>query len=198
MDEQQKRKYIKRYFKKCIRINGVQNAIVFNRLGIPKRSTFDRAETIRLVGFFDDLLLKIKLAIQIIDDGDQFVSVRLRTNKFEIFISKDLDDIYFVVFQNANGTRYNIPIFHIHKTFSFKQWNRSINKFHAVFLFLLSSCSTSFVYFVEKIHTTRFKPEIYSKRSSSSSSSEKTTESKQRRQNKQIRTEKTFTFLIIL
>lgn len=104
MDEEQKRKYIKKYYQKCLRINGVQNAIVFNSLGIPKHSTFNRDETIRSVGLFDELLLKVNLAIQIIGNGnDQFISVRLRTHKFEIFISKDLNDIYFVVFQNANG-----------------------------------------------------------------------------------------------
>lgn len=104
LDEEQKRKYIKKYYQKCLRINGVQNAIVFNSLGIPKHSTFNRDETIRSVGLFDELLLKVNLAIQIIGNGnDQFISVRLRTHKFEIFISKDLNDIYFVVFQNANG-----------------------------------------------------------------------------------------------
>lgn len=104
LDEEQKRNYIKKYYQKCLRINGVRNAIVFNSLGIPKHSTFNRDETIRSVGLFDELLLKVNLAIQIIGNGnDQFISVRLRTHKFEIFISKDLNDIYFVVFQNANG-----------------------------------------------------------------------------------------------
>lgn len=105
LDEDKKRQYIKRYFRKCLRIKGVQNAIVFNSLGIPKQSTFDRDETIRSVGLFDDLLLKVKLAIQVIDTNDQFISVRVRTHKFEIFITKDLNDIYFVIFQNANGNK---------------------------------------------------------------------------------------------
>lgn len=103
MDHNQKRKYVKYYFRKCLRIRGVQNAIVFNSLGIPVHSTFDRAETITSIGLFDELLQKVRRAIQLINTDDQFMSIRLRTHKFEIFITKDLDDMYFVIFQNAKG-----------------------------------------------------------------------------------------------
>lgn len=105
MDAASKRKYIEHYFRKCLRIKGVQNAIVFNSLGIPKHSTFEHRETIRSIGLFDDLILKVNVAIHLTSPDDQFgfVSIRLRTHKFEIFISKDLNDIYFVIFQNAKG-----------------------------------------------------------------------------------------------
>lgn len=103
LNETQKRKYIQRYYRKCLRIKGVQNAIVYNSLGIPKHSTFSRSETIRTIGLFDELLLKVKRAIQIISPGDQLVSIRLRTQKFEIFIATDLNDMYFVIFQSADG-----------------------------------------------------------------------------------------------
>lgn len=76
---------------------------MFNSLGIPKQSTFDSNETIRAIGLFDELILKVEHAMGLIRSGDQFVSIRLRTRKFEIFIAKDLDDIYFVIFQNAKG-----------------------------------------------------------------------------------------------
>lgn len=76
---------------------------MFNSLGIPKQSTFNYSETIRAIGLFDELILKVKHAIELIRNGDQFVSIRLRTHKFEISIAKDLDGIYFVIFQNAKG-----------------------------------------------------------------------------------------------
>lgn len=103
LSKTEKRKYIEQYFRKCLRIKGVQNAIVFNSLGVPKKSTFEKAETIRSIGLFDDLIFKVRRAIQLINTDDQFVSIRLRTQKFEIFISLDLDDIYFVIFQNVQG-----------------------------------------------------------------------------------------------
>lgn len=103
MDETTKRKYIEYYFRKCLRIKGVKNAIVFNSLGVPKHSTFESKITVRSVGLFDDLILKVKRAIHITNPDDQFASIRLHTTKFEIFISKDFDDIYFVIFQNAKG-----------------------------------------------------------------------------------------------
>lgn len=101
--EAQKRKYIQRYYRKCLRIKGVQNAIVYNSLGIPKHSTFDHSETIRTIGLFDELILKVKRSIQFISPGDEFASIRLRTHKFEIIIAVDLNDVYFAIFQNANG-----------------------------------------------------------------------------------------------
>lgn len=106
LSKAEKRKYIEQYFRKCLRIEGVQNAIVFNSLGVPKQSTFEKAETIRAIGLFDDLIFKVKRAIQLINTDDQFVSIRLRTQKFEIFISLDLNDIYFVIFQNVQGIWY--------------------------------------------------------------------------------------------
>lgn len=107
LDKTTKRKYIEKYFRKCLRIKGVQNAIVFNSLGIPLHSTFEKGETIRAIGLLDDLIFKVRRAIQLIHTDDQFVSIRLRTNEFEILISKDLDDIYFVIFQNAKGKYCN-------------------------------------------------------------------------------------------
>lgn len=103
LDAATKRKYLEHYFRKCLRIKGVQGAIVFNSEGVPKHSTFEHCETIRSIGLFDDLILKVNIAIHMTQPDDQFVSIRLRTHKFEIFISKDLDDIYFVIFQNAKG-----------------------------------------------------------------------------------------------
>lgn len=103
LDAAAKRKYLEHFFRKCLRIKGVQNAIVFNSIGVPKHSTFEHGETIRSIGLFDDLILKVNIAIHMTNPDDQFVSIRLRTHKFEIFISKDLDDIYFVIFQNAKG-----------------------------------------------------------------------------------------------
>lgn len=84
-------------------MKGVQNAIVFNRFGIPQQSTFNCSETIRIIGLIDELLLKVKRVIQLIKTDDKFVSARLRTQQFEIFITLDLDDLYFVIFQNKNG-----------------------------------------------------------------------------------------------
>lgn len=103
LDEKQKKKYIQRYYRKCLRINGVQNVIAYSNIGIPKHSTFSHCDTIRAIGLFDDLLLKVNRAIQMISPGDRFVSIRMQTQKFEIFIAADLDDMYFVIFQNANG-----------------------------------------------------------------------------------------------
>lgn len=100
-----KRKYIDRYFRECRRIGGVQNVIVFNSMGIPKQSTFERDETIRAIGLFDDLITKTSRAIQTVHRLDTFASMRLRTRKFEILITKDLDDLYFVVFQNIDGKK---------------------------------------------------------------------------------------------
>lgn len=82
-------------------MNGVQNAIVFNSVGIPHHSTFNRSETVRMIGLIDEILLKVKHVIEHIKPDDKFVSVRMRTRKFEMFISMDLDDLYFVIFQNA-------------------------------------------------------------------------------------------------
>lgn len=101
MDNEQKRKYIKRYYRRCLQLNGVQNAIVFNTIGIPHQSTFNRRETVHMIGLIDEILLKVKRVIEIIKPDDTFVSLRLRTHKFEMFITLDLDDLYFVVFQNA-------------------------------------------------------------------------------------------------
>lgn len=84
-------------------MKGVQNAIVFNRYGIPQQSTFNCSETIRIIGLIDELLLKVKRVIQIITPDDRFVSIRFRTQQFEVFITLDLDDSYFVIFQNTNG-----------------------------------------------------------------------------------------------
>lgn len=136
MDVATKRKYIEYYFRKCLRIKGVENAIVFNSLGVPKHSTFESVKTIRSVGLFDDLILKVKRAIHITNPDDQFISIRLRTHKFEIFISKDLDDLYFVIFQNAQGKIHNISS------------NNSLNYTFLSFVILLNKT---------QIHTTRFK-----------------------------------------
>lgn len=103
LDEKQKQKYIQRYCQKLLRIKGVQNVIAYNKLGIPKQSTFSHSDTICKIGLFDELLLKVNRAIQIICPGDEFVSIRLRTHNFEIFIAADLDDLYFVIFQNPTG-----------------------------------------------------------------------------------------------
>lgn len=127
----EKRKYIEKYFRKCLQIEGVQNGIVFNNLGIPKHSTFTRDETIRSIGLFDDLILKVKRAIQLININDQFISIRLRTHKFEIVFSKDIDDIHFVIFQNARGDKLNryfhqivISMFNLKIVFSSRKINR--------------------------------------------------------------------------
>lgn len=103
MDNKQKQKYIQRYFRKCLQMKGVQNAIVFNRFGIPQQSTFDRSKTIVIIGLLDEILLKTRRVIQLITPDDTFMSIRLRTQQFEIFITLDLDDLYFVIFQNTNG-----------------------------------------------------------------------------------------------
>lgn len=122
LNKTQKRKYIEKYFRKFLRIKGVQNAIVFNSLGIPKHSSFEKSETIRSIGLFDELIFKVKRAIQLINAEDQFVSIRLRTHKFEILISKDLDDIYFVIFQNAKGdTQLNLDRISLCYSISFLQ-----------------------------------------------------------------------------
>lgn len=84
-------------------MKGIQNAIVFNRFGIPQQSTFNRSETIHVIGLMDEILLKTKRVIQLIAPDDEFMSIRLCTIQFEVFITLDLDDIYFVIFQNTNG-----------------------------------------------------------------------------------------------
>lgn len=86
-------------------MKGVQNAIVFNRFGIPQQSTFNRSKTIHIIGLMDEILQKTKRVIQLITPDDQFQSIRLRTQLFEVFITLDLDDLYFVIFQNTNGKR---------------------------------------------------------------------------------------------
>lgn len=86
-------------------MKGVQNAIVFNRFGIPQQSTFNRSKTIQIIGLMDEILQKTKRVIQLITPDDQFQSIRLRTQLFEVFITLDLDDLYFVIFQNTNGKR---------------------------------------------------------------------------------------------
>lgn len=53
----------------------------------------------------DEILQKTKRVIQLITPDDQFQSIRLRTQLFEVFITLDLDDLYFVIFQNTNGKR---------------------------------------------------------------------------------------------
>lgn len=88
-------------------MEGVQNVIVFNSSGILQQSTFNRNETIRIIGLIDELLLKVKRVIQLINLDDKFLSIRLRTKKFEVFITLDLDDLYFVIFQDANGKLRN-------------------------------------------------------------------------------------------
>lgn len=84
-------------------MKGVQNVMVFNNMGVPMQSTFEENVTICSMGLFDDLITRVKRAIQIIDQTDDFASMRLKTKKFEILITKDLDDLYFVVFQIVNG-----------------------------------------------------------------------------------------------
>lgn len=102
-DAQKRRRYINQYFRRCLEIDGVQNVIVFDSDGIPRQSTYEKSETIRAIGLFDELITKVSRAIQTINHLDSFASMRLRTKKFEIIISKDLDDLYFVVFQNMRG-----------------------------------------------------------------------------------------------
>lgn len=106
-------KYIECYFNKLREIKGVQNVMVFNSIGVPVQSTFKENETICSVGLFDDLITRVKRSIQIIDQTDDFASMRLKTKKFEILISKDMDDLYFVAFQRVNGN-WNMRNFYIH------------------------------------------------------------------------------------
>lgn len=120
LDEKQKRKYIQRYYRKCLRMNGVKNVIAYNNHGVPKHSSFSHCDTIRAIGLFDELLLKVKRAINIICPGDQFVSIRMQTHKFEIFIAADLDDMYFVIFQKANGNFKHI--YFIWRWIYFSRW----------------------------------------------------------------------------
>lgn len=97
------KEYINKYFRKCVRMKGVQNVVAFNSDGIIKRSTFKAGETTYLIGLVQDLIAKVVCTIKLIDNGDAFYSMRLRTHKFEIFITKDSADLYFIVFQNAKG-----------------------------------------------------------------------------------------------
>lgn len=106
MDELRKKKYIDKYFCKLYQINGVQNVLIFDSAGRPKRSTIEKSHSIYLIGLIQELILKAERAIRAINSADTFLSMRLRTKKFEILITKDSSDLNFVVFQNANGEIY--------------------------------------------------------------------------------------------
>lgn len=106
MNKQAEEAYIKQYFQKCLQIKGVENVIAFDSDGTPRCSTFEIYKTIYLIGLVQDLIFKAQHTIEIIENGEEpFISMRLRTHNYELLITKDLADLYFVVFQNAVGNR---------------------------------------------------------------------------------------------
>lgn len=101
-----KRRFIQLCFKQILRQKGVLNAFVFDENGVPRQSTIERMETIRHIGLIQEIIIKSKRALQTIDDHNDFHSLRVRSRKFEILVSKD-KDMYFVVYQNAPGTTWH-------------------------------------------------------------------------------------------
>lgn len=77
--------------------------IVFNEAGICLQSTFNPSESIPAIGLFDDLLFRARRAIKLFNRLDDLESMRIKTLKFEILITKDSNDLIFVVFQNVVG-----------------------------------------------------------------------------------------------
>lgn len=104
-----KRKYIEFCFKQILRQKGVLNAFVFDENGVPRQSTIERMETIRHIGLIQEIIIKSKRALQTIEQHNDFESLRVRSRKFEILVSKD-DDLYFVVYQNAPGTFHRFSL----------------------------------------------------------------------------------------
>lgn len=97
------RRYIDMCFKKILEQKGVLNVFVFDEHGVPRKTTIERMETIRHIGLIQEIIIKSKRALQTIDHHNDFHSLRVRSKKFEILVSKD-DNLYFVVYQNAPGT----------------------------------------------------------------------------------------------
>lgn len=102
LERRKNRKYIDMCFKRCLQTRDVENVIIFDHHGLIRRSTINETDAIRYAGLLDELLLKTKRAIESLNNLDEFVSMRIRSRKFEILITKD-NDLYFVVFQNACG-----------------------------------------------------------------------------------------------
>lgn len=98
-----KRRYIETCFKQILQQKGVLNAFVFDENGVPRKTTIERMETIRHIGLIQEIIIKSKRALQTFDQHNDIQSLRVRTRKFEILVSKD-NDFYFVVYQNAPGT----------------------------------------------------------------------------------------------
>lgn len=85
------------------------DVIIFDKNGVPKKSTIDRMQSIRNIGQFEELIAKAMRILSIGSDqedggGDDFVNMRIKTDKFEIFLVKD-EGLYFAVTQNAIGMR---------------------------------------------------------------------------------------------
>lgn len=90
-------------FDKLRNIRGVQHVLVFNAAGILLRTTFNHSEAVPAIGLFSDLIFRARRAIEVFDRCDGLTSMRIKTLKFEILISKDTDDLIFIVFQDAKG-----------------------------------------------------------------------------------------------
>lgn len=106
-----KRRYIELCFKQILQQKGVLNAFVFDENGVPCRTTIEHMETIRHIGLIQEILIKSKRALHTIEHHhqDDFQSLRVRSRKFEILVTKD-DDLYFVVYQMAVGKFIDIFI----------------------------------------------------------------------------------------
>lgn len=98
-----KRRFIQLCFKQILQQKGVLNAFAFDENGVPRQTTLERMETIRHIGLIQEIIIKSKRALQTIDGHNDFHSLRVRSRKFEILVSKD-KDMYFVVYQDAPGT----------------------------------------------------------------------------------------------
>lgn len=83
------------------------DVIIFDENGVPQKSTIDRMQSIRSIGQFEELIAKARRILSIGSEqedggGDEFVNMRIKTDKFEIFLVKD-EGLFFAVTQNAIG-----------------------------------------------------------------------------------------------
>lgn len=102
-EAEKQRKYIEHNFDRLRRIHGVENVIVFNTAGVLLQTSFNRSESIPIIGLFNDLIIRAKRAMKTLDCSDGLTTMRLKTLKFEILITLDSNDLIFIVFQVAKG-----------------------------------------------------------------------------------------------
>lgn len=104
MELRKQKKYINTCFKKILQQKFVLDVTAFDLGGTPLKSTMNKDETLRYTGLIEMLIDKSKSTIRKIDSTDEFVLMRIRTNKFEIIVTQD-DQMYFMVFQNPKTNK---------------------------------------------------------------------------------------------